>query len=69
MSTDRQIFFSSPDTVDGLNSVFELSIAPQLTILETAQYIQRWIMSDMGISSTAVLNLYVFIVLYTYEEF
>lgn len=41
MSTDRQIFFSSPDTVDGLNSVFELSIAPQLTILETAQYIQR----------------------------
>lgn len=66
--TDR-FFFSSPDTVDKLNSVFELSIAPQLTILESAQYIQRWIMSDMGISSTVVLNLYVFNVLYMYEEF
>lgn len=42
MITDGQIFFfSSPDTVDKLNSVFELSIAPQLTILESAQYIQR----------------------------
>lgn len=70
MITDGQIFFfSSPDTVDKLNSVFELSIAPQLTILESAQYIQRWIMSDMGISSTVVLNLYVFVVLYMYEEF
>lgn len=61
--------FFSPDTVDKLNSVFELSIAPQLTLLGTAQYIQRWIMSEMGISSTVVLNLNVLIVLYMNEEF
>lgn len=36
MITDWQKFFS-PDTVDKLNSVFELSIAPQLTLLGTAQ--------------------------------
>lgn len=63
------VFFSSPVTVDKLNSVFELSITPQLTVLESAQYIQRGIMSDMGISSTVVLNLYVFIVFCKYEEF
>lgn len=68
MITDWQKFFS-PDTVDKLNSVFELSIAPLLTLLGTAQYIQRWIMSEMGISSTVVLNLNVLIVLYMNEEF
>lgn len=62
MITDWQNFFS-PDTVDKWNSVLELSIAPQLTLLGTAQYIQRRIMSEMGISSTVVLNLYVLIVL------
>lgn len=65
MITDWQKFFS-PDTVDKLKSVFELSIAPQLG---TAQYIQIRIMSEMGISSTVVLNLNVLIVLYTNEEF
>lgn len=60
MITDWQKFFS-PDTVDKLNSVFELSIAPQ--------YIQIRIMSEMGISSTVVLNLNVLIVLYMNEEF
>lgn len=68
MITDWQKFFS-PDTVDKLNSVFELSIAPQLTLLGTAQYIQIRIMSEMGISSTVVLNLNVLIVLYINEEF
>lgn len=34
MITDWQKFFS-PDTVDKLNSVFELSIAPQLTLSNT----------------------------------
>lgn len=41
MITDGQIFFFLHLTLDKLNSVFELSIAPQLTILESAQYIQR----------------------------
>lgn len=68
MITDWQKFFS-PDTVDKLNSVFELSIAPQLTLLGTAHYIQIRIMSEMGISSTVVLNLNVLIVLYMNEEF
>lgn len=63
----RNFFHLTP--VDKLNSVFELSIAPQLTLLGTAQYIQIQIMSEMGISSTVVLNLNVLIVLYMNEEF